>query len=216
MKMIQKTVLSALIASTFFAVPAFAGAFEGFNVQLGGGFNSLTFKGTVNNQSGGEVYSVNYGAPGMFGMLSAGYTYAFAELSKFNLGANLFYMLTSKSIPVESSAGSNYDNSIDIKNTWGISFEPGYYLSDSALGYLKLGYVRTSALLVSNNVTLEDFGSLNGALYGFGVKQFVTDNIFVGFEASQMMFLKKNASGNDGLSVKPTYTQMGINVGYRF
>ncbi len=209
MKMIQKTVLSALIASTFFAVPAFAGAFEGFNVQLGSGFSDLQSKLSI-----GSNTSINAGQSSVYGVMAAGYTYDIAE-TKYNIGANLFYLFTSKSIVGMEQSGSS--TSVDVKNTWGFSIEPGYYVAADCLVYGKIGYARTSSVYATNGGTITDFGSSGGVVYGFGTKHFVTDNVFVGLESYRISFLDKKGSGAyTGFSNKLTYTQAGINVGYRF
>lgn len=207
-----KPLLKSALISLFVISPSvFAGAaFNGVNAQIGAGFANL---GSENYWS--DYGSYKYGKKGTLGNISLGYSHKFEN--QFNIATNLFYTFGS-----DKSGGrpDNYNTVYKTKNIWGLVLEPGYYFSDSSLGFLKLGYARTSSEHVDSG-SKSDFGNINGFLYGLGFKQMIQDHLYIGAEAYQIDFSKSDITqnnwwpGND-ITNKPSVTYGGIMLGYNF
>jgi hypothetical protein len=243
----MKIKLLVAAAATVFASSAMAvGAFDGINAQLGIGMGSNSNQLTSSSYASGGGYSgsnsssnSSAGSPTVFGTAAIGYSFGFAN--KFNLAANVFYMGGNDSAGnsnatagnSRSEAGSE-STSIKMKDTFGVSIEPGYYFANQTLGYLKLGWAQTKVSLNSNsydstnNPPASSFnGSANtqGALYGLGFKQMITSNVYLGVEAYQIQYANKSFSGTsrDGavvsnftVTAKPTQSFGGVVLGYKF
>lgn len=208
------------------------GAFDGVNAQIGMGFTSLGTEYTSNyeNFTQPELYNnstnVKGSQTGMLGNIALGYSYGFNK--QFNLGANVFYNFGSDnagSISVSDNyTGDSGTIQAKLKNIWGISVEPGYYFSDKALGFVKLGWAMGSTSGSWNgggdSGTING-GTANGFLYGLGFKHLITENVYLGIDAYQISFSSTSTSssdqyGTDTSTFKPNMTYGGINVGYKF
>lgn len=215
--MSTKTYQYFILAQSLLAIssPAFAeGAFDGANLQAGVGFESLNSDWKTVGVYGG--HSMDAGEHGAAGNLSFGYSQGFSN--KFNIATSVFYHLGSE------RAGSIQPDDlalIKIKNLWGISLEPGYYISDDTLAYLKLGYAQASSNLKIYGGGTESFGTSRGFLYGAGLKHSITKDFFLGVEAYQINL--GNAPGsvsnplgfvNETHTNTPTVTYGGVSLGY--
>ena len=103
------------------------------------------------------------------------------------MGANVFYTVGDSS---DSVIYVNKDSSTvtsKYKNTWGVSFEPGFNLNENLLVYGKLGYVRSDlSISVVNNANIGTASAtLNGVLYGAGAKYLIDKDIYIGAEVAQ-------------------------------
>ena len=215
--MSTKTYQYFILAQSLLAIssPAFAeGAFDGVNLQAGVGFESLNSDWKTVGVYGG--YSMDAGEHGAAGNLSLGYSHGFSN--KFNIATSVFYQFGSE------RAGSIQPDDlalIKIKNLWGISLEPGYYISDDTLAYLKLGYAQASSNLKIYGGGAESFGTSRGFLYGAGLKHSISKDFFLGVEAYQINLGNapgsvSNPSGfvNETHTNTPAVTYGGVSLGY--
>lgn len=149
------------------------------------------------------------------GKIAGGYSKSFGG---FNLAGSIFYIIG------DQDAGTiNIDDSIGTatltakgSNTWGLTVEPGWNISESTLIYGKLSYVRTTGKL---DYTAQDIGNppesgtvketYKGFGFGAGVKQKFTPNIYAFGEIEQINF-----SSKDG--IKPNSLGVFVGVGYKF
>lgn len=191
----KKTLLAASIVAAFSA-PAFAeSAFDGPYVGLSAGLlnNSVSISDI-------PIGDTSIGKAGQFGgHVLAGYSYNFEKT--FNVAANVFYTFGSKTV------GNALGSPIHLKNVWGLSVEPGIYLADKTLAYVKLG-VANGKLGAGDDET-----NVIGGLYGLGLKHMVTSNVFVGAEFYKIDFRKPTS---EPISMKPVQTYSGVTVGYKF
>jgi hypothetical protein len=184
-------------------------AFDGANAQIGMGFANL---GSDNNWTSYGQYK--YGQKGALGNISFGYSRKLDN--QFNLSANAFYTFGS-----DKSGGRPDDNNTiyKIKDVWGIVFEPGYYFSESSLGFLKVGYAKASSEF-NDSYGKSNYGDSNGFLYGIGFKQMIQDNIFLGAETYQIDFSRSDTVNpvhwSGTTTNKPSLTYGGITLGYNF
>lgn len=205
-----------------------AGSFDGPYAQLAVGIvnnqNKVQHTGTDHGGWKEDWQSLSSNNAG--GQIAIGYSYNPTGI--FNIGANLFYDATSKNSGQYTYSQPGWDYSIHskLKNVWGFSVEPGAYLSDKTLGYVKLGWVngKSSVKVTDAGFQVNSSSSTNGVLYGIGVKQMLTNNLFIGLELSQSSFNRKSetiaspAGGADTetITTKPTQTKSFVTVGYKF
>jgi len=231
-------------------------AFDGFNFQLGiGGIQSqvnasntqdttLTPNSNINNTTTGTSFN---------GITSIGYSQSFDSLFKgFNLAGNVFYVIGNQSAGNVSNTTNgvvisdpslpitqNLSGSYKLKNTWGISLEPGYYISKNLLGYLKFAYVSSTANgsfscyasdgacltgpdTFSANSSYNINKTINGVGYGFGGKYHITQNVYGALDFLYVDYSKvsENISWTGGnvsnASFKPQQYMGFLSVGYKF
>lgn len=217
---------------------ATAGAFDGPYVQLGLGGASTEVKtnypSVLSNLPGFNTGANSTGGS-FLGQVLAGYSKSF---DAFNIAANVFYNIGNQ------DAGSNNYNlsgpngyltanqSFKMKNSWGVSLEPGVYLAEKTLGYLKLSYYNASldynsgasasitSPAYSASTSYSSSSSMNGIGYGIGAKQMFTDNIFGFVEYQYVQYDTWSDSGLFGsgysTSYKPNQNYGWIGVGYKF
>lgn len=224
--------------------------FDGINTQLGLGVvgSQVNANGTGDESwYGSSPLNVNGNTNGtrLVGLASIGYSKSF---SSYNLAANLFYVIGNQSAGGTSASGAmsdvtpdgpsntvteNLTSSYTLKNTWGISLEPGYYFDKDVLAYLKLAYVTTT--LQSNiscnssdgycpNQISSSSQNLNGFGYGLGIKKMFTDSIYGAIDVLGVTYGNVNKSYNlspystasNNAGFKTTQYMGFISVGYKF
>lgn len=166
------------------------------------------------------------------GQVTLGYSYN--PVSIFNIAANVSYNISSDKSGqyTYTQPGWNYTINSTLKNTWAISIEPGAYLADRTLGYVKLGWSNGKAGASLNSVSTGAMTSgienvnrtVNGFLFGVGAKQLLTENVYVGVEFSQSIFNQSSQTlnystlgGNTSTyNMKPRQTMGVVTLGYKF
>lgn len=228
--------LAAVLAGL--AGQAVAGAFDGPYVQLGLGGASTevktTYPSVLSNLPGFNTGATSSGGS-FLGQVLAGYSQSFEA---FNLSANVFYNIGNQDAGSNnySLTGSNgyltANQSFKLKNSWGVSLEPGVYVAEKTLGYLKLSYfnasldynsginVNVTSPAYSESGSYSSSSSMNGIGYGIGAKQMFTDNIFGFVEYQYVQYDTWSDSGLFGsgysTSYKPNQNYGWIGVGYKF
>lgn len=238
----MKRALLAMAIASVASTASAGGAFDGPFVQLGiGGVGSqnkttyqddtatvLNFVGISSNQT------TNAGS--FVGRVDAGWSQA---IEKFNLAGSIFYVIGNQSAGSNGfsqtyTSGSDFltvngNQSYKLKNTWGLTVEPGYYLTDKTLGYLKFSWfnsrVSTSPNIgVSYSIGGDSFSgsdstttsnTVNGAGFGIGAKQMFTDNIY-GYLEYQYVQYGSTTDSTVGASYKPNQNYGMVGVGYKF
>lgn len=228
----KKLIIASAIAAASGSVLA-AGAFDGPFVQIGiGGVgtensNSYSNTGATQVVTGG-LPSGTTSSGSFIGQVLGGYS---QSIDKFNMAANIFYIIGNQDSGSQGVNG-NYlglvpwsaTNQTKLKNTWGISVEPGYYLTDKTLGYLKFSWFNSSlnangsvsALGVTDSISSS--ANVNGAGFGLGAKQMFTNNIYGYVEYQYVTYGSKSM----GLGAETTYTGKPsqnygvVGIGYKF
>lgn len=217
----RSCVALALIAGSCVAMAETA--FDGPYVQLAIGGASTQ---TNSNYNAIGLGNRNSSDGAFLGQVLAGYS---KSIERFNLAGNVFYNIGNQSSGKNSQSGASngYTGTVSqdftLKNTWGVSLEPGGYITDKTLGYLKISYYNTQlnynagATLTGPNLNLSagynDSKSMNGIGYGLGMKQMFTDNIYGVVEYQYVQY----DTWNDGpISYKPNQNYGWVGVGYKF
>ena len=168
---------------------------------------------------------------GVLGNVAVGYSYALP--SSFNLAANVFYNfgssgsgnLNSSNILSQTNPPAPIDRQYKLTNMWGVSVEPGYYLTEKLLGFAKLGWAQAGQHVSVDGPPGNDYVAsgnynkrVNGFLYGVGMKHMLTDHVFVGIEAYQVKFQAARLKDQYGdfVLASSAFTYGGIEVGYKF
>jgi len=193
-----------------------AGAFEGPYMGVGIGPKSQNTK--LTDAQGDEVDGL--GKNTFFGKVLGGYSMNF---DKFNLGANVFYNIGTTTSNVVTPGGIFNGSSVEVKwkNQFGVEFQPGYYLGDSTLGYLKLSWQHMKAELQINTPSgsANPSDSFNGFGVGIGMKHAMDKNVFLWVDFEQTFFSSKTYStslSTASIEAKPKQTLGTFGVGYQF
>lgn len=197
------------------------GLFAGPSISLGVGYlNNNIYQQNVQSVSG----TPSYDQPGaskqdVFGQLSAGYGYDLGQ--KFNVSIHLFYNFGNDD--VDDIKATFFQDTVKqrIKNSAGIYIAPGYYIHSKALIFLKVGYVHADQtyLRKAQNINLDN--SIEGNLWGIGVKYLVSDNIFIGADLTKYWYGKSKDSArlsflDVNISSKVKQTSGLVSLGYQF
>lgn len=233
----KKTI--AAIALAGLSATAFASDFDGVNVQLGigGASTSTNVNGvSVNEQS--PITANGKGSSGSAnGLVSLGYSHEIPETGGFNLAANLFYVIGKQKAGNTNNSGTWNDGTSDmynqvgaerkLKNTFGISVEPGWNFTKSSLGYVKLAWLTSQQNVQgssyayepstgnSNSGSLNESKRVNGFGYGLGFKQMITENIFGAVDLMGVTY-GSATYGDGGVTSKPSQFMGFASIGYKF
>ena len=197
--------------------------FDGVYGQVEIGMGSITNNLGLSQGSSTVTFPFGYTAAMYAGTI--GYSKQIADLEgihDLNLAANISYNGTngnSGSIRASGFSGSPYIT-MNTKNIWMLSLEPGYYLAEQAIVYAKLGYGTAQTSLNTSTVGNIGFGTQSGPLFGFGFKHAldaVHSNVFWGLEAYQLNLQSKTIDWNGlALTSKPTILFGKVHLGYIF
>ena len=188
-----------------------AGAFDGPYVQLGAGISNTSNDYDI-SASGFSILNPKLANNAFMGQVLAGYSKGIGN--KFNMAGNIYYDLGNDDAGSTSIVNSNVTLKTKLKNVWGVTFEPGYYFTDTTLGYVKIGYQR---------------GNIGALTLGVGMKQLITSNIYLGLEISNTQYGSENLRGtyNDGSGSQPIPSEIVsksdiekttgiVTIGYKF
>lgn len=223
---IQKRALT--IALSVVTGSAMGAEFDGPFAQFGvGGARSYTnLSGTRNGILDGSSSQGNVN-----GLVAGGYSRAIGQ-SGFNLAGNLFYIIGNQNAgaPNNTVVGTNGSSSAStsstFSNSFGVALEPGWYVSDATLGYAKLAWVHangefrsssTRSTLVPAATVSESTvtnRSMNGFGYGLGLKQSITQDIYLGIDIMGVAYNSSKTSR--GVTIRPEQFMGFMSLGYRF
>lgn len=237
-----RKILSAVIISVT-SVAASAGSFDGPYMQLGiGGARTETqtnFSDPVYDflsQTVGFKTSTKSSQSSFIGKIEGGWS---KSVEKYNLATSIFYVIGNQNAGSNNwgisfadgsdSASIHGSQSFTLKNTWGINLEPGYYVSDTTLGYLKFSWfnstISSSANLGYNYNIAPHSGSggavantsfvINGVGYGLGLKQVLSDKLY-GYLEYQYVYYGSVYDTVVEARYKPAQNIGLIGLGYKF
>ena len=114
------------------------------------------------------------------------------------------------------SATDGNDVKLSLKDHYSLYIEPTYAFNNSTALFAKLAYHEAKGTLSVDSVSASD--DFKGWGYGFGIKTFLNNNVFVKVEASLVEYDKQtdNAGTEDEVSFKPETVSGLISIGYKF
>ena len=209
----MKNKLLLAIATSLIAGPAMAqSAFEGFNFQVGTGYNSYSPK--ISDVAGAYTISADTATNIA---LRAGLGYTAALGNNFNLGGLIEYdFINSKNALVNFQNNNVKSDSGTLnsqqKNKITFSVLPGIEINQTTMAYAKLGYSTFKTELTDGygGTSQQQQGSYN---FGLGFKKLIDKNIYVFGEGNFSTFAdKSDASINYG---GKSYNLI-LGLGYKF
>jgi len=227
-KILKLSAIALLASSTSLMAQSknFAGASLGLSLSAvgaeisGSSTSSGTVGGTANTTSG------SVGKVAEIAAIDASYG--------FSMGTNSVFVVGATYTPGKAKAGSgNYtDNnqtggtsdtgtlSVEVKNPYAIYVAPTYVVGNNSALYAKLGYSKTDLNVSATGgaaLTAKP-NDLEGWTYAIGSKTLLTNNVYVGIEASITDYDSITATRATGVNVSADakVAQGTITLGYKF
>ena len=201
--------------------------FSGPYLSLGAGFQHITIeKENVRAVSGFPSIDQPSASNNDFvGRIQAGYGRDLSE--KINVSAGVFYDIGGNK--VNDIKATYYQDNVkqSIENTVGIFIAPGYYVNKQTLVFVKAGYVRADKEYARykqegiTDININIRNSVDGYLWGAGVKHLVSENVFVGADFTRCTFGNSSSVTNLNrleveITSKPEQTNVLFSLGYQF
>jgi opacity protein-like surface antigen len=197
----------ALLATTA-ATPALSQSknFAGPSIAVHAGYTGTDTKITYDDEVGANFgeNDITYGVD---------LAYSFPVDNNFLISFGATYDLDK--IKAGSATDGN-DVKLSLKDHYSLYIEPTYAFNNSTALFAKLGYHEAKGTVsVVGESESDDF---KGWGYGFGIKTFLNNNVFVKAEASLIEYDKetRNAGTSDEVSFKPETVSGLISIGYKF
>jgi hypothetical protein len=227
-KILKLSAIALLASSTSLMAQSknFAGASLGLSLSAvgaeisGSSTSSGTVGGTANTTSG------SVGKVAEIAAIDASYG--------FSMGTNSVFVVGATYTPGKAKAGSgNYtDNnqtggtsdtgtlSVEVKNPYTIYVAPTYVVGNNSALYAKLGWSKTDLNVSATGgaaLTAKP-NDLEGWTYAIGSKTLLTNNVYVGIEASITDYDSITATRATGVNVSADakVAQGTITLGYKF
>lgn len=232
----NKFLLISALAATLASPAVFAQAknFEGIGLQISTGYQNNEIKTSNSNINGYSVINgtdvigaQNVSKGGMPLNLGLGYNLALTD--RFMLGAMVEYNplsmdLGSGSITFNGNPVTDGGYKGKLQNQVSLSLLPGYAFTDSAMGYLKLGWINATAKLEPSDGSSSLSKNANGFLVGLGGRYLFTKNVYGFAEANYATYagvnantsLGNNSSDTIGAKMTPSSYSFLLGVGARF
>ena len=217
---------TALTALALLAAPPLladnGGAFNGAYLSLGAGsqYSKIHRQNVSTTSFGGLSFDQpNALDTHLAGQLAAGYGYDLG--SDFNLSANVFYNLSTQKVGNTESTFYHDNTRQKLTNNVGFAVEPGYYLNNKLLAFVRLGYARADEQYKRNHFGLSVSDPVDGIIYGGGAKYMLTDHIYLGADVTKYNYSHSLESASLGsvpvtISSKAEQTVALVSIGYRF
>lgn len=193
---------------------------EGPYVGVGIGYESYKMRFSQSAYDSANVttsFNPTLNAKGWLGSLFAGYGQYY---NKFYLGGEVSANTSNASAGYALGDHLNYNSSIHVGTSFGISLLPGYKINDSSLFYAKFGYARASikvreALSVASPAVAYSLSTTkwsNGLNYGIGLESIVYDNVSIRGEYNYINYSAFNTT--TGARVTPADNQFVLSAIY--
>jgi hypothetical protein len=230
-KILKLSAIALLASSTSLMAQSknFAGASLGISVSAVGAEISGNSTSSSGGTAGTNATSGSVGKVAEIAAIDASYGFA--------MGANSVFVVGATYTPGKAKAGSgNYtDNntevqagvasntgtlSVEVKDPYTIYVAPTYVVGNNSALYAKLGYSKADINVnATGGAALTTKPSdLEGWTYAIGSKTLLTNNVYVGVEASVTDYDSINATRATGVKVSADakVAQGTITLGYKF
>jgi hypothetical protein len=225
-KILKLSAIALLASSTSLMAQSknFAGASLGLSLSAVGAEISGNSTSSSGGTNGSNATSGSIGKVAEIAAIDASYG--------FNMGANSVFVVGATYTPGKAKAGSgNYtDNntggtdtgtlSVEIKDPYTIYVAPTYVVGNNSALYGKLGYSKADVNVnATGGAALTSKPSdLEGWTYAIGSKTLLTNNVYVGVEASITDYDSIRATRATGVNINADakVAQGTITLGYKF
>lgn len=137
-------------------------------------------------------YSDESARDGQMALAAIGYTKKFED---FNLTGELFRFIG----PSVSGSYNTHNTVYRTSNIWGFSLNPEFKINAESFGYLKVGYAFAKSQQ-ADDYGYVDYGTIQGGLFGFGVKLPLSKDVFIGLESFRIGFSRTDPVYSSGWS----------------
>jgi opacity protein-like surface antigen len=196
----------ALLATTA-ATPALSQSknFAGPSIAVHAGYTGANSKFTE------DGYSENWGENDV--TYGADLAYSFPVDNNFLISIGATYDFNK--IKAGSRTIGDYSLKASLKDHYSFYVEPTYAFNNSTALFAKLGYHQAKGSVTEADVGESTTTSKNfeGWGYGFGIKTFLNNNVFIKAEASLVEYDKETV---EDVSFKPETVSGLISIGYKF
>jgi hypothetical protein len=138
------------------------------------------------------TYADESAKDGQMALTVIGYT---KQFEGFNLTGELFTFVG----PSDSGSYSEYNTVYKTSNIWGFNLNPEFKINAESVGYLKIGYAFAKSQQ-ADNYGYVDYGSIQGGLFGLGVKLPIAKDVFIGLESFRIGFSRTGPAYSSGWS----------------
>ena len=225
-KMLKLSAIALLASSTSLMAQSknFAGASLGLSLSAVGAEISGSSTSSSGGTAGANATSGSIGKVAEIAAIDASYGFA--------MGANSVFVVGATYTPGKAKAGSGSytDNntggtdtgtlSVEVKDPYTIYVAPTYVVGNNSALYAKLGYSKAD---VNVNATggaalTAKPNDLEGWTYAIGSKTLLTNNVYVGVEASVTDYdsISATRATGVGISADAKVAQGTITLGYKF
>ena len=225
-KILKLSAIALLASSTSLMAQSknFAGASLGISVSAVGAEISGSSTSSSGATAGANATSGSIGKVAEIAAIDASYGFA--------MGANSVFVVGATYTPGKAKAGSGSytDNntggtdtgtlSVEVKDPYTIYVAPTYVVGNNSALYAKLGYSKAD---VNVNATggaalTTKPNDLEGWTYAIGSKTLLTNNVYVGVEASVTDYdsISATRATGVGISADAKVAQGTITLGYKF
>jgi hypothetical protein len=228
-KILKLSAIALLASSTSLMAQSknFAGASLGLSLSAVGAEISGSSTSSSGATAGANATSGSIGKVAEIAAIDASYG--------FSMGTNSVFVVGATYTPGKAKAGSgNYtDNnagtgsssdtgtlSVEVKNPYTIYVAPTYVVGNNSALYAKLGYSKTDLNVSATGgaALTSKPNDLEGWTYAIGSKTLLTNNVYVGIEASITDYDSITATRATGVNVSADakVAQGTITLGYKF
>lgn len=202
----------ALVGAVFSACwvgPVSAGGLEG--AYLGGQVGALYGASEVSYSDANDTASVDgVSTTGIIGGVFGGYGF---RSNNLYIGGELDFSVSSADTTATLNGASA---SLDVERLYFINARLGYYLSEKALGYVKVGVGRLD-WEASSSQGFSDDGSQNGFRVGLGFEHQIGESFSIRGEGAYTAYEDYSESqGAETVSVDPTSISFLLGAAYHF
>ena len=186
--MLRKTSLVGIL-SLFLASPSFAGFYVGGAV----GPEGATFSQRAHVIRPGTfdvIDKEHFSGTGVFGSIFAGYGFNF--WGSFYMAGEINGNASSVEYDLvnEEFLHQNFSKTyFTVRYSEGVSFLPGYFLSENTLVYGRVGYINGRLKIVESDPTIPSFNTnRSGIRYGLGIRHAFTPRLTAMMDYSQINY----------------------------
>jgi opacity protein-like surface antigen len=206
----------ALLATTA-VTPALSQSknFAGPSIAVHTGYTSTDTKLNFD-----DAFSLNFGENDV--TFGADLAYSFPVDNNFLISVGATYDFDKIKAGAAGAEGETEDDDLSLKlslkDRYSFYIEPTYAFNNSTALFAKLAYHQAKGSVnLSGGDSATGSKNFEGWGYGFGIKTFLNNNVFVKAEASLVEYDKETyGTGVDAVSFKPETVSGLISIGYKF
>jgi opacity protein-like surface antigen len=196
----------ALSATTAFAQPS---NFEGFSAGV-----SIGAVGVDTKVSSNDGYGFNLGESNIIPGIDLSYSMTIDKQMLIGFGFT-YDLAKSKSGQVNVAGLGSIG--LEAKDHYSVYVQPQYLLNNTTAVFGKLGYHKTKGTISGDFAANFTSESITGIGFGFGVKTFINNNLFIQAEGQVVNYKEKSFDfAGAAVSYKPKSSAGIVTLGYKF